>query len=96
MQKGNLLQLTKQGKIFLQLFLRFLKQNKCFYEYRKAFAEMYEIRKVNSLSKLTSCCNKLSPDIVDRTLYWAETAEGFNYWEDVNAQFKDLCYRLGY
>lgn len=90
-QKGNIFQLTDEGKKFLQLFLRFLKENNYFYNYKKYFKGY---KAASKFEKLILCCNNLSPRVVDKTLYWTGTDEGFDYWENVNAQFEELYVRI--
>lgn len=90
-EKNLINELSPKGRIFLQIFLRFLKENNCFYKYKKAF-ENY--KRANKLDRFILSCNNLSSRIVDKTLYWAETDEGFDYWENVNAQFEELCVRI--
>lgn len=87
-QKGNIFQLTDEGKNFLQLFLRFLKEYNYFYNYKKAYEKC---KAANEFDHLIVSCNCLSPNIISNTLYWDETAEGFDYWRHANAQFKELC-----
>ena len=81
--------LTPKGKIFLQIFLRFLKENDYFYNYKKAF-ENY--KSDSKFERFTLNCNCLSPNIIGNTLYWSGTDEGFGYWAHVNAQFQILWY----
>lgn len=79
--------LTPKGKIFLQIFLRFLKENDYFYNYKKYFKGY---KAVSKFERLILCCNNFSPRVVDKTLHWTETDEGFDYWAYVHCQFQTL------
>lgn len=89
MEKILINRLSPKGKFFLQIFLRFLKENDYFYNYKKAF----ENCKLSSkFERFTLNCNSLSPNIIGNTLYWSGTDEGTYYWDHVNAQFQILWY----
>lgn len=90
-QESNFFQLTDEGKKFLQIFLRFLKEHNYFYNYKEAF-ENYKA--ANKFDRFILSCNSLLPNIIDRTLYWAGTAEGSDYWLHVHKEFMELCYIL--
>lgn len=88
MEKNLINGLSPKGKIFLQIFLRFLKENNYFCNYKKAFEGD---KAANKFGKLISCCNNLSSCVVDKTLYWTGTDEGYDYWATVHWQFHTLC-----
>lgn len=81
-------QLTDKGKIFFKLFSRFLKENHCFSNYQKALAAS-----PRSL-KIIQSCNNWNSYIIDKTLVWRATKEGFDFWENLDRQFCKLCGKI--
>ena len=83
-------QFTNEGKIFLKIFSRFLKENHCFSKYQKALAASPRSRSL----KIIQYCNNWNYDIIDKTLVWRATKEGFDFWENLDRQFSKLCGKI--
>ena len=81
-------QFTDKGKIFLKIFSRFLKENHCFSNYQKALAASPRPLKI------IQYCNNWDDYIIDNTLVWRTTKEGFDFWENLDRQFRKLCGKI--
>lgn len=84
--------LTEKGKIFYSFFLRFLKENKCFYTFQRAFCgSVFRSQRIEYLIKL---CNQCNTGIISNSFLWRNTIEGQNFWACIDRKFKYLGYRL--
>ena len=80
--------LTEKGKIFCLFFFRFLKENKCFYEYQRALCQnVFRPHKIEYLIKL---CNTKNAGIISNSFIWSNTIEGHKFWERLDRNFKIL------
>lgn len=84
--------LTERGRIYYSFFLRFLKENKCFYEYQRAFRkDEFRADRIKHLIKL---CNTWDSSILISSFIWAETMEGQKFWEHINDKFEIINHQL--
>ena len=81
-------QFTNEGKIFLKIFSRFLKENHCFSNYQKALTGTL------CLLKIIQYCNNWNPNIIAGTLIWCATKEGYDFWHNLDKLFKKLCGKI--
>lgn len=88
---GNV-SLTKRGKIFYLFFLRFLKENKCFYAYQRAFSR--NVFRPNRIEYLIKLCNTWNTSIISNSFIWCNTIEGHKFWGRIDKKFKRLSYQL--
>lgn len=84
--------LTERGRIYYSFFLRFLKENNCFYEYQRAFRkDEFRADRIKHLIKL---CNTWDSSVLSGSFIWAATIEGQKFWERLDRKFRCLSYQL--
>lgn len=60
-----------------QIFVMFLKKHRKYTSYKKQFDKNLESSNVR--------------DIIDTSFYWRDTKEGNKYWQDLDAEWEELC-----
>lgn len=69
-------------------FMRFLKENNCFYYYMINFNK----RKLScSFSTFYDWSNRGKTNLILSAFTWYETLEGFDFWNDIDKKYIYLC-----
>lgn len=91
MNKNNLINvLTPKGKKNLKLFFRFLKENHCFNNYRKAFDSSHH----DNMQLFQDACNCNICLMLPISFTWDKTEEGYNFWYNIHQSFLSLTNQL--
>lgn len=69
-------------------FMRFLKENNCFYSYLINFTKR---KKYNSFSTFYDWSNRRKTNLISSAFIWYETLEGFDFWNKIDKKYIYLC-----
>lgn len=85
---------------FCRIFIRWLKQKGLYSRYMRGIKIRCEHDKYNNILKFfknQTCCGSDQrfsyPDakrVIDRTLWWRATHEGYDFWSSKNSEFSDF------
>ena len=74
--------------IYYSFFLKFLVRNKIKENYLRAFKKQHKNLSLYSYIFQTIKRNRFL-DLIDFSIDWSETDEGFDFWYDINDYFED-------
>lgn len=70
-----------------RLVFKILKELGVFYKWKKNLFIQYDMTTIeNNFKRL----NFFSRNIIDNSLYWSDTIEGHNYWEEIDDKFRKI------
>lgn len=70
-----------------RLVFKILKELGVFYKWKKNLVIQHDIATIEKKFKLLKF---FSRGIIDNSLYWSDTIEGHNYWEEIDNKFRKI------
>ena len=70
-----------------RLVFKILKDLDVFYKWKKNLLIQYDMTNIGDKFKRL---NFFSRNIIDTSLYWSDTIEGHNYWDEIDDKFKRI------
>ena len=70
-----------------RLVFKILKELGVFYKWKKNLFIQYDMTTIENKFRRLDFFSKC---IIDRSLYWSDTIEGHNYWDEIDNKFRKI------
>lgn len=70
-----------------RLVFKILKELGVFYKWKKNLFIQYDMTTIGNKFRRLDFFSKY---IIDRSLYWSDTIEGHNYWDEIDNKFRKI------